>query len=394
MKITGYELFLVPPRWLFLKIETDEGIVGWGEPVLEAKAETTATCVSEMMDYLMGRDPRTIERHWQRLMKGGFYRGGGVINSAASGIDQALWDILGKSLNVPVYQLLGGAVRDRVRIYGHINGKTEHNAQTQLSLAQELDELREIAQIQMDRGLTALKFCPADALEHVDTPEELKKIVARVEAVREFVGDKIDICLDFHGRFSLAMSRRVFPLLEPYNLMFIEEPVLPEYSHKFREIVQSTSIPIATGERLFSRIEFQDVLQSGIAIAQPDISHAGGISDVRRIAAMAEVNDVSMAPHSPLGPIALAASVQLDFATPNFLIQEQILGLGNGSNGELMKYLLDYSVFDVRDGYIELMKNPGLGIEVDEKAVRDIAKTGHRWRVPEWKHIDGSFAEW
>jgi galactonate dehydratase len=250
------------------------------------------------------------------------------------------------------------------------------------------------ADTQLARGLTALKFAPSDGLEHIDTAHELKNIVARVTAVREHVGDKIDIALDFHGRFSLAMARRVFPYLEPLNLLFIEEPVLPEFSDKFDLIVASTSTPIATGERLFDRKDYKDVLRSGIAVAQPDLSHAGGISECRRIATMAETYDVAVAPHCPLGPIALAACLQLDFATPNFLIQEQVLGLGRGNNGSLMKYLVDYSVFDAPDGYIELMTKPGLGIEVDEAEVRKAAENGHRWRNPDWTHHDGSLAEW
>jgi galactonate dehydratase len=394
MKITGYELFFVAPRWLFLKIETDEGITGWGEPVLEAKALTVAACVDEMMDHIMGRDPMQIERHWQRMMKGGFYRGGSILNSAVAGIDQALWDITGKKLGVPVHQLLGGAVRDRVKIYGHVGAKVERDKFGKIPLKEELKVVSENVQKQLSRGLKAIKFTPADSLEHIDTATELKNIVRRVETVRELVGDEIDICLDFHGRFSMAMSRRVFPLLEPYNLMFIEEPVLPEYTDHFGLVVQSTSIPIATGERLFSRGEFKDVLRSGIAVAQPDLSHAAGISETRRIAAMAETYNVDIAPHCPLGPIALAACLQIDFATPNFLIQEQILGLGKGNNGALMKYLVDFSVFDAPNGYIELMTKPGLGIEVDEKAVREASVNGHRFRGPEWHHRDGSFAEW
>ena len=394
MKITGYELFFVAPRWLFLKIETDEGITGWGEPVLEAKALTVAACVDEMMDHIMGRDPMQIERHWQRMMKGGFYRGGSILNSAVAGIDQALWDITGKKLGVPVHQLLGGAVRDRVKIYGHVGAKVERDKFGKIPLKEELKVVSENVQKQLSRGLKAIKFTPADSLEHIDTATELKNIVKRVETVRELVGDEIDICLDFHGRFSMAMSRRVFPLLEPYNLMFIEEPVLPEYTDHFGLVVQSTSIPIATGERLFSRTEFKDVLRSGIAVAQPDLSHAAGISETRRIAAMAETYNVDIAPHCPLGPIALAACLQIDFATPNFLIQEQILGLGKGNTGALMKYLVDFSVFDAPNGYIELMTKPGLGIEVDEKAVREASVNGHRFRGPEWHHRDGSFAEW
>jgi len=212
MKIIGYELFFVAPRWLFLKIETDEGITGWGEPVLEAKALTVAAAVDELMDHIIGRDPMQIERHWQRMMKGGFYRGGGILNSAVAGIDQALWDIAGKKLDVPVYQLLGGQVRDRVRIYGHIGGQTSNDVYGNANALKKNQEMFESISIQLDRGLTALKWCPADALEHIDTPSKLNSIVERVAAVKDFVGNDIDLCLDFHGRFSLAMARKIFPL--------------------------------------------------------------------------------------------------------------------------------------------------------------------------------------
>jgi galactonate dehydratase len=393
MKITKFDLFFVAHRWLFLKLETDEGVTGWGEPVLEGKALTVAAAVNELMDHLIGKDPFQIERHWQKMKKGSFYRGGAIMDSAISGIDQALWDIKGKALGVPVYQLLGGHVRDRVRIYGQVGG-VGGDGYTHNPVAQDLNEIKGNIDEQLARGLTAIKFCPADGLEHIDSPQELKNIVARVEGVREYVGDSIDIALDFHGRFSLAMARRVFPLLEPLNLIFIEEPVLPEFTDKFEMIVASTSTPIATGERLFDRNDYKDVLRSGIAVAQPDVSHAGGISECRRIAAFAETFNVAMAPHCPLGPIALAACLQLDFATPNFLIQEQILGLGKGNNGPLMKYLVDFSVYDAPEGYIELMTKPGLGIEVDEDAVRRAAEVGHRWRIPDWTHKDGSLAEW
>ncbi len=365
-----------------------------GASLCQFKASTVGAAVDEMMDHVIGRDPNQIERHWQRMMKGGFYRGGPVLNSAVAGIDQALWDITGKKLGVPVYQLLGGAVRDRVKIYGHVGAQVERDEFGKMPLKEELKVMSESVQKQLARGLKAIKFTPSDSLEHIDTPSEVKNIVKRVETVRELVGDDIDIAIDLHGRFSLAMARKLFPLLEQYNLMFIEEPVLPEYTEHFELIVRSTSIPIATGERLFSRGDFKDVLRSGIAVAQPDCSHAGGISETRRIAAMAETYDVSMAPHCPLGPIALAACLQLDFATPNFLVQEQILGLGKGNDGNLMKYIVDFSVFDAPDGYIELMTKPGLGIEVDEKAVRAASEKGHRGRAPEWHHKDGSFAEW
>lgn len=392
MKVTGYELFNVKPRSVFLKIETDEGITGWGEPGLEYKPATSIAAVDEMMDHVMGRDPMQIERHWQRMMKGGFYRGGAVLNSAVSGIDQALWDITGKKLGVPVYQLLGGPVRDRIKVYGHVGGSGKRNKFGKYPVKADISEILDRVRQQMAAGLQVIKFCPADALAHIDTPTELKNIVSRVEAVRNEVGDDIGIALDFHGRFSLVMSRKVFPLLEEFNLLFIEEPVLPEYTSHFGLVARSTSTPIATGERLFSRGEYKDLLRSGIAVAQPDVSHAGGISEMRRIAAMAETYDVSMAPHCAIGPIALAASLQIDFATPNFLIQEQILGTGDP--GEVLADLVDYSDLKPKDGYIELMKKPGLGIDVDEKAMRAAAVKFNDARQPEWVQKDGSYAEW
>ncbi|MEV8566665.1 galactonate dehydratase [Streptomyces sp. NPDC051322] len=381
MKITGYELFLVEPRWLFLRVDTDEGISGWGEPIVEGKAHTVAKAVEEMFDYLTGQDPARIEEHWQLLAKGGFYRGGPVLSSALAGIDQALWDIAGRTHGVPVHQLLGGHVRDRVRIYGWVGGET-------------LQELADSAAEQVAKGMTAVKMNPCGQIEPLATPAAINAIVDRVAAVREAIGPDRDLALDFHGRFSGAMSRRVLPLLEPLLPMFAEEPVLPEFSRDLGEVVRATSIPIATGERLFSRWDFRDVLPEGIAVAQPDISHAGGISETRRIAALAETYDVLVAPHCPLGPIALAASLQLDFAAPNFLIQEQSLGIGYGDSSGLLGYLVDSVPFAVRDGYIDRPTGPGLGITVDEAAVREAAARGHHWRNPVWRNADGSLAPW
>jgi galactonate dehydratase len=334
-----------------------------------------------MFDYLVGQDPARIEEHWQVLAKGGFYRGGVVLNSALAGIDQALWDIAGKTHGVPVHQLLGGHVRDRVRIYGWIGGSTPQ-------------KMAESAAEQVAKGLTAVKLNPCGKLEPLDTPAAIHAIVDRVTAVREAIGPDRDLALDFHGRFSGAMSRRVLPLLEPLLPMFVEEPVLPEFTQDLGAVVRSTSIPIATGERLYSRWDFRSVLSDGIAVAQPDISHAGGISETRRIAAMAETYDVLLAPHCPLGPIALAASLQLDFAAPNFLIQEQALGIGYGDSSGLLDYLVDAEPFAFRDGYIDRLTAPGLGITIDENAVRAAAERGHRWRNDVWRNADGSLASW
>ncbi|RZU14184.1 galactonate dehydratase [Kribbella rubisoli] len=381
MKIVGYETFLVAPRWQFLRIDTDEGISGWGEPIVEGRAEAVQGAVTALMEQLVGTDPLRIEEHWQVMAKGGFYRGGPVLSSALAGIDQALWDIKGRFHDVPVHELLGGPVRDKVRMYTWVHGRDN---------AQLVDE----AHARVAKGFTALKLNLSEALPPIPSAAQLRAAVSRVEALRDALGDGVDIALDFHGRFSTAATRQVLPLLEPLLPMFIEEPVLPEFARDLHRVVESTSIPIATGERLFSRWDFRDVLTTGIAVAQPDISHAGGISEVRRIAAMAEAYDVSVAPHCPLGPITLAASLQIDFAIPNFLIQEQSLGIEYGSGNELLDYLVDPRVFSFTDGHVERPTGPGLGIEVNEEVVRAAAANPHRWRSPILRHDDGSFAEW
>jgi galactonate dehydratase len=381
MKITKLTTYLVPPRWLFLRIDTDEGITGWGEPVVEGRAETVRTAVAELSDLLVGEDPFRIEDHWQRLTKGGFYRGGPVLSSAVAGIDQALWDIAGKSLGVPVHRLLGGHVRERVRVYAWIGGDDPK-------------EVADLAREQIEAGFTAVKMNGSASLEPIDTPAKSRAVVDRLAAVREAIGDDRDVVVDFHGRMSTAMSRRLLPLLEPLLPMFVEEPVLPEFSRDLRRLTESTSIPLATGERLFSRGDFRDVLTTGISVAQPDPSHAGGISEVRRIAAMAEAYDVTLAPHCPLGPIALAASLQLAFTTPNFLIQEQSVGIHYNGGNELLDYLVDPSPMRFVDGYACLPTEPGLGISVDVQAVERAAELGHRWRNPLWRSADGAFREW
>ncbi|MER8032451.1 galactonate dehydratase [Streptomyces bauhiniae] len=383
MKITALTTYLVAPRWLFLKIETDEGITGWGEPVVEGRAHTVAAAVDELADYLTGQDPLRIEDHWQVMTKGGFYRGGPVLSSAVSGIDQALWDIKGKYHGVPVHDLLGGAVRDRMRMYSWIGGDDP-------------SEAAEHAARRLEQGYRAVKMNVGGRLKHLETSREIDAVLARVASVREVMGEDGDVAIDFHGRTSPALAKQLARALEPLRPMFIEEPLLPELTSRYGEFTAATSIPVATGERLYSRWDFDPVLRSGIALAQPDLSHAGGISEVRRIAAQAEVHGVGLAPHCPLGPIALAACLQVDFASPNAFIQETSLGIHYNVGSDLGDYLVDTSVFDfdTTDGHMARLTAPGLGIEVDEDAVAKAAENGHRWRNPVWRHPDGSFAEW
>jgi galactonate dehydratase len=381
VKIVDVQTFLVPPRWCFLKVTTDEGIVGWGEPVVEGRAHTVAAAVHELSDYLIGENPCDIERHWQTLTKGGFYRGGPVLSSAVAGIDQALWDIVGKLRGVPVHELLGGAVRDRVRVYRWIGGDRP-------------DDVADAALAAQRQGFSAVKMNASSELRHIDTAAAVEAIVARLASVREACGPNFDVAVDFHGRLSLPMARRVLPMLEPYLPFFVEEPVVPEMTGSLERVCSSTSIPIAAGERLYSRWDFVSAINAGIAVAQPDVSHAGGISEVRRIAALAETHDVALAPHCPLGPIALSACLQVDLVSANALIQEQSIGIHYNESFDVLDYLVDTSPLRITDGYIERLSRPGLGIEVDEAAVARAAAIGHRWRNPLFRRDDGSLAEW
>jgi len=382
MKITGFETFIVPPRWLFLKIETDEGITGWGEPVIEGKALTVKAAVEELMDYLIGKDPQRIEDLWQVMYRGGFYRGGPILMSAMAGIDQALWDIKGKFFNAPVYQLLGGACRDSMRVYSWVGGDRPI-------------DVGKAALEKQEAGFTAIKMNATEELQFIDSHDKVEEVIERVAAIRSAAGPNFGIAVDFHGRVHKPMAKALAKALDPYNLMFIEEPVLPENNEALREIAQHTSTPIATGERMFSRWDFKNLLKDGIVdIIQPDLSHAGGITECKKIFAMAEAFDVGVAPHCPLGPIALAACLQVDAVSYNAIIQEQSLGIHYNLGNDLLDYIQDPSVFAYNDGYVAIPQGPGLGITVNEEYVRSMAEAGHRWRNPVWRHKDGSVAEW
>ncbi len=372
MKITTLESLFVKPRWHFLKVHTDEGIVGLGEPIVEGRARTVAMAVRELESYLIGQDPRHIERHWQTMYRGTFYRGGPILLSAISGIEQALWDILGQSLGVPVYHLLGGAVRDRIRVYAHCGGDSP-------------EEAVRSARERVAQGYTALKTALDAPVRIIDTKAYVERQVGRIQAMRAAIPDTVDLAVDFHGRVSPAMAIRLCKELEDCSLLFVEEPVLPENVDALVAVARSTTIPIATGERLYTRWGFREVLEKQAArVLQPDLCHAGGIGEVRKIAAMAEVYYAAIAPHNPLGPISLAAGLQVDACSPNFLCQEQV-SLGEG-------YLTQ--PFVVRDGYIDLPTAPGLGIQLDDNAVAARLYDGS-WETPRVAHPDdGSFADW
>jgi len=382
MKITKLTTYIVPPRWLFLKIETDGGICGWGEPVVEGRALTTEAAVHELADYLIGKDPFLIEDHWTVLYRGGFYRGGAIHMSALAGIDQALWDIKGRALGQPVHALIGGRLRDRIKVYSWIGGDRPSDV---------AENAREMAA----RGFKAVKMNGCEELQFLDSNAKIDKAVEAVATVREAVGPEIGIGVDFHGRVHRPMAKVLAKELEPYRLMFIEEPVLSENREVLKEIANHCATPIALGERLYSRWDFKQVLSDGyVDIIQPDLSHAGGITECRKIAAMAEAYDIALAPHCPLGPIALAACLQVDAVAYNAVIQEQSLGIHYNKTNDLLDYVRKPEVFAFDDGFVAIPEGPGLGIDIDEDYVKERAREGHRWRSPVWRHEDGSFAEW
>ena len=382
MKITKFTTYKVPPRWLFLKIDTDEGIAGWGEPIIEGRADAVRAAVQEFEKYLIGKDPMRIEDHWQAMYRTGFYRGGPETMSAIAGIDQALWDIKGRYYNAPVYELLGGACRDKLRVYRWIGGDRP-------------SDIRSAALEAHSQGYSAIKMNATEELHYIDNFKKIEAVCERVAAIRDALGYEMDIAVDFHGRVHKSMAKVLAKELDAFHLMFIEEPVLSQNNEALREIARYTSTPIATGERMFSRWEFKNLLQDGyVDVIQPDLSHAGGISECKKIASMAEAYDVAVAPHCPLGPVALGACIQLDTCTPNAFIQEQSLGIHYNKGGDLLDYIRDPSIYQYKDGFIDIMKGPGLGVEVNEEALAAASQKEHDWKNPVWRNEDGTVAEW
>jgi galactonate dehydratase len=382
MKITALKTWLVPPRWVFLKIETDAGVYGWGEPVVEGRAATVEAAVHELSDYLVGQDPHKIEHIWNMLYRSGFYRGGPILMSAIAGIDQALWDLKGRDYGVPVHQLLGGACRNKMKVYAWTGGDRP-------------GDVAAGAKALADQGFSAFKMNGTAEMAIVDCHSKIDEAVARVAEARAAVGPNVGIGIDFHGRVHRPMAKVLLRELEQFNPMFVEEPVLPEHLQCLKHIAGNLSYPLAAGERLHTRFEFRDLLADGmIDIIQPDLSHCGGISEGLKIANMASAYDIALAPHCPLGPLTLAASLQLDAVCHNAFIQEQSMGIHYNKDNDVLDYLVDKSVLTIENGYIDIPTAPGLGVEINEAYVEERAKIGHRWRNPVWTHEDGSIAEW
>ncbi|KAI0074077.1 enolase C-terminal domain-like protein [Panus rudis PR-1116 ss-1] len=380
--ISKLEYFRIPPRWLFVRVETQDGIVGWGEATLEGHTEAVEGALDALAQTFVGWDADRIQDIWQHAYRSKFYRGGPVLMSALSGLDIALWDIKGKKLNVPVWQLLGGKVRDKVKVYGWIGGDTP-------------EDVYQGALARKEQGFTTVKMNGTGKVDWIDSPSTLQGAVKRVEQVRSL---GMDVGVDFHGRVHKGMAKQLAKLLEPLQPLFIEEPLLPTQPEEIADLSRLVATPIALGERLYHRNDFRPYLERrAIDIAQPDVSHCGGISELHKLASLTETYDVALAPHCPLGPIALAACIQVDVTAPNFVIQEMSWQIHYNQGADLFTYLVDSSVFAVKDGYVNALEGPGLGIQINEELVREAAKTYAKdtpWRNEVWTGPDGSLREW
>ncbi len=381
MKITDIKVYKVKPRWIFVQILTDEGVDGWGEMISGTKTETVVAGAYEAGKRIIGRDPLEIERIWQELHRS-FFRGGPINGTIVSGIEMALWDIKGKYYNVPVYELLGGKARDNIKVYSWIGGDRPSDIVAE-------------AQDRVDRGFDSVKMNATEELHYIDSFKKVQQVVDRVSALREKFGYNLNIGIDFHGRVHKPMAKVLAKELEPYKLMFLEEVVLPENEEAFEQVAQHTSTPLATGERLVTRWEFKNIFNKGtIDIIQPDVALVGGIGEMRKIAAMAEMYDMAVAPHAPYGPIALAATLQVDVCTPNVFIQEQSLGIHYNKGFDLLDFVNNKEIFEYTDGFVDIPTGPGLGIDLNVEFIKEISQEGLIWTNPKWKHYDGTIAEW
>jgi galactonate dehydratase len=381
MKIAKIEQFFPRRRTRLVKITTDNGISGWGETTLEGKPRSTVAAVEELSDYLIGKDPLRIEHHWQHIYRSAFYRGGNILMTALSGIDQALWDIAGKYHEMPTYKLLGGAVRDRIRVYAHwgIGSMTDEG---------KADAKERLEMLQKKGGYDAFKTGPGGKWRAHEPPAVIDAFVERAYLMREWVGPDVELCFDFHGKMTPALAIEICHELKGMRPMFVEEPVPQENVDALKQVSDHVPFPIATGERLLTRWGFREIFEKqAVAYIQPDTSHTGGITELKKIANMAEVYYMHIMPHCAIGPVAFSASLQVDAVVPNFLIQEQIdPGLGDG----LLK-----ADWVVDNGHIELPTKPGLGFEIDEsEAEQDCGIYEEELGGEFYYETDGSVADW
>ncbi len=387
MKITKISSIVVNARmrnWVFVRVETDQpGLYGWGEGTLEWKTKAVVGAVEDLSRLLVGQDPRRVEHLWQTMHRQYFWRGGIVNCSAMSAIDQALWDIKGKEIGRPVCELLGGPVRDTLRLYDHLGGGSLEGMYKTIEPAQFVDLLQE----SLAKGFTAVKAMPIPVAEPIENAKVLKDAARCVEAMRKAGGDDVDIMLDLHARTTPAAAIQFGRLLVDYNLYWYEEPCWPEHVDGLVEVARALPFPIATGERLVLRQQFREILEKrACAVIQPDVSHCGGISEARRIAAMAETYMISVSCHNPQGPISTAASLHVGFATPNYLIQEVV------RKDVPWRHDVVTEPIDMDRGVSRVPTASGLGIDINEK---EAAKHPFQPEVTmAYFHKDGSVADW
>ncbi|KAK3181600.1 hypothetical protein K4F52_007155 [Lecanicillium sp. MT-2017a] len=381
VQIKAVEYFRVKPRWLMVKVTDENGEYGWGEATLEGHDLAVEGCLDEMIDRIVGMEANEIENIWQTVWRHGFYRGGPVFMSALSGIDIALWDLKGSVVGISKYRSMN---------------YWEEKCETRSKSIAGLEAIAPQTKARLAQGLKCVKMNATEDMNWVDSPSKLTATIERVKAVKAL---GLDVGLDFHGRLHKAMAKQLAALLEPHGPMFIEEPLLCEHPEAIKQLSDRTTIPVAFGERLYTRWDIKRFLEdASVDILQPDIAHAGGISETKRIAQMAEAYDVAIAPHCPLGPVAFAASLQIALTSPNFAILEMSLGMHYnteaGDDIDLLTYMKDPATFDITDGYINAPTKYGLGIEVDEAKVRSIAQDTKPWQCKVFHGPDGSIREW
>ncbi len=374
MKITDMKIYVVDADWrdwVFVKVFTDEGLTGVGEASLD-RPEQVVAILKDMKTYLLGKNPLHIENHWRTLYHGSFWRGLPLL-SALGGVEQALWDILGKACNMPVYSLLGGPCRDRVRCYTHISEATSGH-----SISQRVEEaLQAVA-----AGWTALKWDPLPPNFLTLKPAEMRFVVEQLRAVREAVGDDVELMVEIHGRLDPNTAIRLAHAIEPFRPFFMEEPVPPDSLDALARVASQVRIPLATGERLFTKYDYWPLLERQLVdIIQPDLIHVGGILECKKIAAMAEARYVSVAPHNPNGPVCSAATLHLVANIPNLSIQEMpaddYLWFARWRD----ELLIDPAVVQVKNGYLELPQKPGLGVDLNEEAIAKYPPRPRAWGV-------------
>ena len=376
MKITELKTFIVHcyrTNWVFVKLETDAGISGVGEATLEMKEQAVEAAALELKEYLLGKDPREIERHFHIMYRDSYWRTGPVLMSALSAVEMAMWDISARELGVPVYRLLGGKCNDRVKAY----------ANAWFAGATTPEGFAEKAREAAARGFKALKWDPFGKAYMNMSTQEIDNALAVVGAVRDAVGNSVDLLIEGHGRFNVPSACTIARQLEPFRPLFFEEPIPPGNIDALADVRRKSPVTIAAGERLFDRAQFRELFERHAAdVVQPDVSHAGGLGECKKIAAMAEAYQIPFAPHNPSGPIAHAATMQLAACTPNFFLLETM-----ATDIPWRKDLTNESLV-FQDGYFEITDRPGLGVELNEEAFAE-----HPYQSRPLRHYRGDLTD-